>query len=78
MLILSSYTHYLFLLNEITDGIRKRPIRRNFLFCYGQSLTTKFVVTLLNIFLLEVNFDKSTIRLHFLFISSMLAKFLEN
>ena len=45
MLILSSYTHYLFLLNEITDGIRKRLIRRNFLFCQGQSLATKFVVT---------------------------------
>jgi len=32
---------------------------------------------LLNIFLLEVNFDKFTIKLHLL-ISSMFAKFLEN
>ena len=47
----------------------------------GQSLITKLVVTLgykLNIFLLEVNFDKSTIKLHLLLISSMLAKFQEN
>ena len=29
-------------------------------------------------FLLEMNFDKSTIRLYLLFISSMLSKFLEN
>ena len=36
------------------------------------------VTALLNIFLLEVNFDKSTIELHFLLISLMLAKFLEN
>ena len=32
----------------------------------GQNLTTKLVVALLNIFLLEVNFDKSIIGLHFL------------
>ena len=47
----------------------------------GQSLITKLVVTLgykLNIFLLEVNFDKFTIKLHLLLISSMLAKFQEN
>ena len=48
----------------------------------GQSLVTKFVValgyTLLNIFLLEMNFDKSTIGLYLLLISLMLAKFLEN
>ena len=44
----------------------------------GQSLGSKLVVTLFNIFLLEVNFDKSTIGLHFLLISSMLVKFLEN
>ena len=47
----------------------------------GQNLATKLVLALgykLNIFLLEVNFDKFTIGLHFLFISSMLAKFLEN
>ena len=34
--------------------------------------------TLLNIFLLEMNFDKSTIGLHFLLIYFMLANFLEN
>ena len=34
--------------------------------------------TLLNIFLSDVNFDKSTIKLHFIFISFMLAKFLDN
>ena len=33
---------------------------------------------LLNIFLLEMNFDKSTIGLHFFLIYSMLANFLEN
>ena len=32
----------------------------------------------LNIFLLEMNFDKSTIGLHLLLISSILAKFLKN
>ena len=31
----------------------------------------------LNIFLLEMNFDKSTIGLHLLLISSILAKFLK-
>ena len=36
------------------------------------------VITSLNIFLLDVNFDKSTIKLYFLLISFMLAKFLEN
>ena len=47
----------------------------------GQSLITKLVITLgykLNIFLLEVNFDKSTIKLYLLLISSMFAKFQEN
>ena len=47
----------------------------------GQSLATKLVVvlvtTLLNIFLLETNFDKSTIKLR-LIIVTMLAKFLGN
>ena len=46
-----------------------------------QSLITKLFVTLgykLNIFLLKLNFDKSTIKLHLLLISSMLAKFQEN
>ena len=36
------------------------------------------ITTLLNIFLLDVNFDKSTIGLDFHFISSMLVNFLEN
>ena len=52
----------------------------------GKSSTINLVVTngykisftLLNIFLFDVNFEKSTIRLYFLFISFMLAKFLEN
>ena len=47
----------------------------------GQSLDTKLVLALgykFNIFLLEVNFDKSTIRLHLLLISLILAKFQEN
>ena len=46
-----------------------------------QNLATKLVLVLgykLNIFLLEVNFDKSTIRLLLLLISLMLAKFQEN
>ena len=52
-------------------------------FVIGQNLATRLVVvlyytTILNIFLLEMNFDKSTIGLHNLFIFSMLAKFLEN
>ena len=47
-------------------------------FGLGQNLVTKLVITLLNIFLLEVNFNKSTIRLHPLFTSSILAKFIEN
>ena len=34
--------------------------------------------TLFNIFLLDVNFDKSTIGLHFLLIFSILTKFLED
>ena len=34
--------------------------------------------TLLNIFLLDLNFEKSISGLHFLFISFILAKFLEN
>ena len=41
-----------------------------------QSLATKLVV--LNISLLEVNFENFTIGLHLLLISSMLAKFQEN
>ena len=48
-------------------------------FINGQSLTTNLVVpkitTPLNIFLLDMNFDKSTIRLHFLLIFSMFANF---
>ena len=54
-------------------------------FLYGQSLATKLVVTLgynltqfFYLFLFGVNFDKFTIGLHLLLISSMLAKFLEN
>ena len=44
-----------------------------------QSLATKLIATtLLNIFLLEVNFYKSTIRLQFFLISSMFTKFLKN
>ena len=43
-------------------------------FFIGQSLTT----TLFNIFLLDVNFEKSTIGQPFLLIFFILAKFLEN
>ena len=50
---------------------------------YMKKKMTKFsyklnATILFNIFLLEVNFDKSIIGLHFLFIFSILAKFLEN
>ena len=70
------YTHFLntlyyiihFILYFIKNGI--------FL---GQYLTTNLVVVnvkvLLNIFLLNVNFDKFTIKLHFLPMSFMFAKF---
>ena len=44
----------------------------------GQNSVTKLVTILFNIFLLEVDFDKSTIRLHLVLISSILTKFLEN
>ena len=44
----------------------------------GQNLVTKLITILFNIFLLEVDFDKSTIRLHLVLISSILTKFLEN
>ena len=50
-----------------------------------QSLITNLIInlqlivtTLLNIILLDANFDKFTIRLHFLLIFFMFAKFLEN
>ena len=50
-----------------------------------QSLATKFVVTLgynltqyIYIYILEMSFDKSTIRLHLLLISSIFKKLLEN
>ena len=52
----------------------------------GQSLATKLVISLgynhniyiyIYFFLLEVNFNKSTDRLHILLISSILTKFLE-
>ena len=36
------------------------------------------ITTPLNIFLLNVNFDKSIIELHFLLLSSKLAKFLKD
>ena len=41
----------------------------------GQSLVIKLVVALLNSFLLIVNFDKFTIRLHLLLMPSMLTNF---
>ena len=47
----------------------------------GQNLVIKLVLDLgykLNIFLLEVNFDKSTIGLYFFLIFLILAKFQEN
>ena len=49
---------------------------------YGQSLATKLILilgyNLLNIFLLDLNFNKSIIRLHILLIFLILANFLEN
>ena len=48
----------------------------NYDLSYGQSLAIKLVAQYF--FLLEINFDKSTIGLHFLSMSFMLAKFLEN
>ena len=54
-----------------------RHIRTEFILIFnGQNLVTKLVV--LSIFLLKVNFDKFTIRLHLLLISFMFAKFLKN
>ena len=54
---------------------------KNIIF-FLQNLTTKLIVVLgyklTQNFYLEVNFDKSTIELHFLLISYMLTKFLEN
>ena len=47
----------------------------NLLLLYEQSLAK--ATTLLNIFLFEVNFDKSTIGLHIFLISFILAKFLK-
>ena len=48
----------------------------------GQSFSTNLVVALdynfTQYFLLDVNFDKSTIRLYFLLIFSILAKFPED
>ena len=48
---------------------------------FGQSLVTNLLqlkaTNRLNIFLLDMNFNKFTIGLHFLLISSMLAKFLK-
>ena len=47
-------------------------------FSYKIGCNQPKITTLLNVFLLEVDFDKSTIGLRFLLISSMLAKFLTN
>ena len=46
-------------------------------FSYKISCSLRLQTYLIS-FLLDVNFDKSTIRLHLLLISSMLAKFQEN
>ena len=46
---------------------------------FGNKLRCKLIVQLHSIFfLLDVNFDKFTIELHFLLISSILAKFQED
>ena len=37
-----------------------------------------YAITLLNIFVLEINFDKSIIELHIFLIFSILAKYLES
>ena len=52
------------------------------IFLLGQSLGTQLVIVLgynlTQYLFIEVNFDKSTIGLYILLISSMLAKFLKN
>ena len=51
---------------------KKKSNKQNY--CW---ITISYKITLLNIFLLEMNFDKSTVGLYyFLLISSMIAKFL--
>ena len=52
---------------------KKEKEKKNYIIIIGQRLVT----TSLNIFLLDVNFDKFTIGLHFIFIFFMSAKFLK-
>ena len=81
-------TFFFFHLNSIDSnhlsGICGSKIIDPFYFCSficGQSLVIKLVISYnltQYLFLLKVNFDKSTIRLYFLLIYSILVKFLEN
>ena len=66
------YNRHLFIKKK-----KKRKEKKRGVFGIGQNLAIKLVVTLglLNIFLFEVNFDKSIIRLYLLLIFSILAKF---
>ena len=63
---------YNFLPLRLSSFEKKKSNKQNY--CW---ITISYKITLLNIFLLEMNFDKSTVGLYyFLFISSMIAKFL--
>ena len=74
---LTSFSSLLF----FSKKIDKDPLLRTFniLTKFGNSQGCIFkITTILNILLLNMNFNKSTIGLHFLLISSMFAKFPEN
>ena len=74
---LTSFSSLLFFSKKIDKG----PLLRTFniLTKFGNSQGCIFkITTILNILLLNMNFNKSTIELHFLLISSMFAKFPEN
>ena len=74
---LTSFSSLLFFSKKIDKG----PLLRTFniLTKFGNSQGCIFkITTILNILLLNMKFNKSTIGLHFLLISSMFAKFPEN
>ena len=62
-------------INHIRLNITIQPFFFFFFTKFGNELGATI---LQNIFLMDVNFDKFTIRLYFLFIYSMHAKFLED
>ena len=59
-------------------------IARGYIYIYIYNRGSSYIdvalitITLFNIILIEINFEKFTIKSHFHFISSMLAKFHEN